>query len=52
MFGVWNALLYRFFNCEIVGEVERFRRFILGPFGASVVAYFVLAYCLVHLVFP
>ncbi len=53
IFGVWDELMFRsLFNGETFGEVERFRRFILGPFGASVAAYFVLAFCLVHFVFP
>lgn len=42
-FGLWDGLpASALFDGRTPAEVERFRRFLLGPFGATTAAYFVL----------
>lgn len=42
-FGVWDALAASaLFEGRTPAAVERFRRFVLGPFGATTAAYFAL----------
>jgi hypothetical protein len=44
-FGIWDGFAAdALFDGETPADVVRFRRFILGPFGATTAAYFLLLY--------
>ena len=53
IFGLWDRLMYSaLFNNEKIAEVETFKSFILGPFGASLFGYFMMVFCVVWFAFP
>ena len=44
-FGIWDGLLAdAFYDGVLPPEVVRFRRFVLGPFGATTAGYFFLVF--------
>ncbi len=51
--GLWDQLMFdSLFAGKQDAEVVRFRRFILGPFGATLAGYFVMVFCLAKYAFP
>lgn len=51
-FGIWDGLLATaFYDGTVPADVERFRRFILGPLGATAAGFFFATGCIVRLPF-